>query len=147
MWRGRGTRWGAGAWGATGGLPRGAPARRALWLRPRAGRWRAAASRRERPGEARAAGTPPRRAHAGNLGGWRVARALELIVVLMGAVSTPGGTAPSAWNKAVPAPPMMPPPGKIWSELLMPREYPLAFFEMSFLLPHFLREGRGKLAM
>ena len=23
----------------------------------------------------------------------------------------------------------------------MPREYPLAFFEMSFLLPHFLREG------
>ena len=59
----------------------------------------------------------------------------------------PGGTAPSAWNKAVPAPPMMPPPGKIWSELLMPREYPLAFFEMSFLLPHFLREGRGKLAM
>ena len=84
---------------------------------------------------------------AGNLGGWQVARALELLVVLMGAVGTPGGTAPSAWNKAVPAPPMMPPPGKVWSELLMPREYPLAFFEMSFLLPHFLREGRGKLAM
>jgi len=84
---------------------------------------------------------------AGNLGGWQVARALELLVVLMGAVSTPGGTAPSAWNKAIPAPPMMPPPGKIWSELLMPKEYPLAFFEMSFLLPHFLREGRGKLAM
>ena len=36
---------------------------------------------------------------AGNLGGWQVARALELIVVLMGAVSTPGGTAPSAWNQ------------------------------------------------
>src|SRR5206468_2196965 len=71
---------------------------------------------------------------AGNLGGWQVARALELLVVLMGAVSTPGGTAPSAWNKAIPAPPMMPPPGKVWSELLMPREYPLAFFEMSFLL-------------
>ena len=84
---------------------------------------------------------------AGNLGGWQVARALELLVVLMGAVSTPGGTAPSAWNKAIPAPPMMPPPAKVWSELLMPREYPLAFFEMSFLLPHFLREGRGKLAM
>ena len=29
----------------------------------------------------------------------------------------------------------------------MPREYPLAFFEMSFLLPHFLKEARGKLAM
>ena len=54
---------------------------------------------------------------------------------------------PARWNKAVPAPPMMPPPGKVWSELLMPREYPLAFFEMSFLLPHFLKEGRGKLAM
>jgi len=84
---------------------------------------------------------------AGNLGGWQVARALEWLVVLAGAVGTPGGTAPSAWNKAIPAPPMMPPPGKIWSELLMPKEYPLAFFEMSFLLPHFLREGRGKLAM
>ena len=84
---------------------------------------------------------------AGNLGGWQVARALELLVVLMGAVGTPGGTAPNAWNKAVPAPPMMPPPAKVWSELLMPREYPLAFFEMSYLLPHFLREGRGKLAM
>src|SRR5437879_5078880 len=84
---------------------------------------------------------------AGNLGGWQVARALELIVVLMGAVGTPGGTAPNAWNKAVPAPPTMPPTGRIRSELLMPRQYPLAFFEMSFLLPHFLKEGRGKLAM
>jgi anaerobic selenocysteine-containing dehydrogenase len=88
-----------------------------------------------------------RNAAAGNLGGWQVARALELLVVLMGAVGMPGGTAPSAWNKAVPQPPLMPPPAKVWSELLMPREYPLAFFEMSFLLPHFLREGRGKLAM
>src|SRR5206468_1014922 len=58
-----------------------------------------------------------------------------------------GGTAPSAWNKEVPAPPLMPPPAKVWSELLMPREYPLAFFEMSYLLPHFLKEGRGKLAL
>jgi anaerobic selenocysteine-containing dehydrogenase len=41
----------------------------------------------------------------------------------------------------------MPPPVRRWNELLMPREYPLAFFEMSFLLPHFLREGRGKLAV
>jgi anaerobic selenocysteine-containing dehydrogenase len=84
---------------------------------------------------------------AGNLGGWQVARALQFLVVLMGAVGTEGGTAPNASNKAVPAPPMMPPPARIWSELLMPREYPLAFFEMSFLLPHLLRDGRGKLAM
>ena len=88
-----------------------------------------------------------RNAAAGNLGGWQVARALELIVVLMGAVATPGGTAPGAWHKAVPAPPLMPPPARVWSELLMPREYPLAFFEMSYLLPHFLKEGRWKLAM
>jgi anaerobic selenocysteine-containing dehydrogenase len=84
---------------------------------------------------------------AGNLGGWQVARALQFLVVLMGAVDTEGGTAPNAWHKAVPAPPLMPPPARVWSELLMPREYPLAFFEMSYLLPHFLREGRGRLAM
>ena len=41
----------------------------------------------------------------------------------------------------------MPPPSKVWNELLIPKEFPLAFFEMSFLLPHFLKEGRGKLAM
>ncbi|MBI2210728.1 MAG: molybdopterin-dependent oxidoreductase [Deltaproteobacteria bacterium] len=88
-----------------------------------------------------------RNAAAGNLGGWQVARALEFLTVLVGAVATPGGTAPSGWNKFVPAPPLMPPPAKIWNEMLLPREYPLAFFEMSFLLPHFLKEGRGKLAM
>jgi len=87
-----------------------------------------------------------RNAAAGNLGGWQVARALEFLAVLMGAVSSRGGTAPGAWNKVVPAPPMMPPPPKAWNELTWAREYPLAFFEMSFLLPHFLKEGRGKLA-
>ena len=84
---------------------------------------------------------------AGNLGGWQVARALQFLVVLVGAVGTVGGTAPNAANKYIPAPPLMPPPAKIWNELLIPKEFPLAFFEMSFLLPHFLKEGRGKLAM
>ncbi len=84
---------------------------------------------------------------AGNLGGWQVARVLQFLVVLMGAVAAEGGTVPNTWNKAIPDPPLMPPPAKVWSELLMPREYPLAFFEMSYLLPHFLKEGRGKLAM
>ncbi|HXG03320.1 MAG TPA: molybdopterin-dependent oxidoreductase [Candidatus Binatia bacterium] len=88
-----------------------------------------------------------RNAAAGNLGGWQVARALQFLVVLMGAVGTPGGTAPNLYHKAIPLPPLMPPPARVWSELLMPREYPLAFFEMSFLLPHLLREGRGRLAM
>jgi len=84
---------------------------------------------------------------AGNLGGWQVARALQLLGVLAGAVGSVGGTAPNATNKYIPAPPLMPPPAKVWNELLIPREYPLAFFEMSYLLPHFLKEGRGKLAM
>jgi anaerobic selenocysteine-containing dehydrogenase len=88
-----------------------------------------------------------RNAAAGNLGGWQVARALQFLVVLVGAVGTPGGTAPNVYHKAIPPPPLMPPPARVWSELLMPREYPLAFFEMSYLLPHFLREGRGRLAM
>ncbi len=48
-------------------------------------------------------------------------------------------------NKFVPKHPNPPPPPDYWNELLFPREFPLAFFEMSFLLPHFLKEGRGKL--
>jgi anaerobic selenocysteine-containing dehydrogenase len=88
-----------------------------------------------------------RNAAAGNLGGWQVSRALEFLTVLVGAVGTPGGTTPSGWNKYVPAPPLMPPSPHVWNEMMWAPEYPLAFFEMSFLLPHFLKEGRGKLAM
>jgi anaerobic selenocysteine-containing dehydrogenase len=88
-----------------------------------------------------------RNAAAGNLGGWQVARALVFLTVLVGAVGTTGGTIPSAWNKFAPTPPMMPPAPNAWNELMWPREYPLAFFEMSFLLPHFLKESRGKLAV
>ena len=88
-----------------------------------------------------------RNAAAGNLGGWQVARALEFLTVLVGAVATPGGTSPSGWNKYIPTPPMMPPAPNAWNEMMWAREYPLAFFEMSFLLPHFLKESRGKLAV
>ena len=88
-----------------------------------------------------------RNAAAGNLGGWQVSRALEFLTVLVGAIDTVGGTAPSGWNKYIPAPPMMPPAPNAWNEMMWAREYPLAFFEMSFLLPHFLKEGRGKLAV
>src|SRR4029077_20104698 len=87
-----------------------------------------------------------RNAAAGNLGGWQGARALELLVVLMGAVDAPGGTAPHSANKFVPSPPMMAPPSTVRDELTWQREFPLAFFEMSFLLPHFLKEGRGKIS-
>jgi anaerobic selenocysteine-containing dehydrogenase len=88
-----------------------------------------------------------RSAATGNLGGWQVARSLEFLNVLVGAVATKGGTAPNGYNKFVPTPPLKPPPQKVWNDLSMPREYPLAYFEMSFLLPHLLKEGRGKLAM
>jgi anaerobic selenocysteine-containing dehydrogenase len=88
-----------------------------------------------------------RNAAAGNLGGWQVARALEFLTVLVGAVGTVGGVAPNAFNKYVPAPPLMPPTPKAWNPMMWAREFPLAFFEMSFLLPHFLKEQRGRLAM
>lgn len=87
-----------------------------------------------------------RNAAAGNLGGWQVSRCLEFIVVLMGAINTPGGTSLNSANKFVPAPFLKPPPQRIWNELLYPIEYPLAFHEMSILLPHMLAEGRGKIA-
>ena len=88
-----------------------------------------------------------RGAASGNLAGWQVARALQLLTVMVGAVGTEGGTLPNTWNKFKPTPFAIPPAQKVWSELLFPREYPLAHYEMSFLLPHFLKEGRGKLDM
>jgi anaerobic selenocysteine-containing dehydrogenase len=87
-----------------------------------------------------------RAASAGNLGGWQVSRALWFLSVLTGSIGTPGGTAPNSWNKFVPAPFLKPAPPEVWNELLFPPEYPLANYEMSMLLPYFLREGRGKLA-
>ena len=87
-----------------------------------------------------------RAASAGNLGGWQVARALWFLSVLTGSIGTPGGTAPNSWNKFVPSPFLKPGPADVWNELLYPPEYPLANYEMSVLLPYFLREGRGKVA-
>ena len=85
-----------------------------------------------------------RSAASGNLGGWQVSRTLFLLNALMGAVATEGGVYPNAWNKFVPKPMYQPPHPEHWNELTWPDEYPLAFNEMSFLLPHFLREGRAK---
>jgi anaerobic selenocysteine-containing dehydrogenase len=86
-----------------------------------------------------------RSAAAGNLGGWQVARTLFFLNALLGAVAVPGGTYPNAWNKFVPRPMHLPPHPPVWNELTWPLEYPLALNELSFLLPHFLREGRGRL--
>ncbi len=84
-----------------------------------------------------------RSASIGNLGGWQVSRCLYFLNVLTASVGTRGGTAMNDWNKFVPKPFDSPPPFDAWNELHLPVEWPLAFYEMSFLLPHFLEEGRG----
>jgi anaerobic selenocysteine-containing dehydrogenase len=86
-----------------------------------------------------------RGAAAGHLGGWQVARALQLLTVLTASLGTRGGTSPHAWNKYKPTFWEEPPGQRAWNELLFPREWPLSHYEMSFLLPHFLKEGRGRL--
>ncbi|HVF89763.1 MAG TPA: molybdopterin-dependent oxidoreductase [Blastocatellia bacterium] len=84
-----------------------------------------------------------RSAASGNLGGWQVARALMFLNALTGSIGTEGGVSPNVWNKFVAAPFSRPAPQKTWNEVLWPREYPLAHHEMSFLFPHFLKQGRG----
>ncbi len=86
-----------------------------------------------------------RAAGSGNLGGWAVARCLHFLNVLTGSVGTEGGTSPNDWNKFKPSFFDQPPAQKFWNEMHFPKEYPLAFFEMSFLLPHFLKDKRGRL--
>ncbi|MDT7603862.1 MAG: hypothetical protein QOF61_1859 [Acidobacteriota bacterium] len=86
-----------------------------------------------------------RSAAAGNSGGWQVARTLFFLNTLLGAVATEGGVYPNAWNKFVPKPIHVPGHPHTWNELTWAREYPLAMNELSFLLPHFLKDGRGKL--
>jgi anaerobic selenocysteine-containing dehydrogenase len=76
-----------------------------------------------------------RSAASGNLGGWAVSRTLHFLNVLTGSVGTVGGTSPNSWNKFKPKFFDVPPAQKFWNELHFPDEYPLAFFEMSFLLP------------
>ena len=82
---------------------------------------------------------------SGNLGGWQPVRALVLLHVLTGSVGTEGGHSLNAWNKFVPRPFSVPPPQKRWNELLYPPEWPLCTHEMSMLLPHLIKEGRGRL--
>ena len=82
---------------------------------------------------------------SGNLGGWQVARCLQLVSVLVGAVGSVGGTNPAGVNKFVAKPFASPPPQEVWSELLYPDEWPLSHHELSFLLPHLIKDGRGVL--
>ncbi|MGH3503386.1 MAG: molybdopterin-dependent oxidoreductase [Nocardioidaceae bacterium] len=85
-----------------------------------------------------------RSAAAGNLGGWQVARCLFFCNVLTGSVGTKGGTSPNGWNKLIAHGFDVPAGHDGWNEMIWPPEYPLSTNEMSILLPHFLREGRGK---
>ncbi|MEN0060757.1 MAG: molybdopterin-dependent oxidoreductase [Myxococcota bacterium] len=84
-----------------------------------------------------------RSASIGNRGGWQIVRALFFLNVLTGSIGTKGGTSGNSWNKFVPKPFAQPPPPNIWNELQLPLEWPFAHFEMSFLLPHLMAEGRG----
>lgn len=84
-----------------------------------------------------------RAATMGNRGGWQVARSLFFLNVLTGSVGTEGGTSLNSWNKFVPKSYRQPEPFDAWNELHLPHEWPFAFYEMSFCLPHFLKEGRG----
>lgn len=86
-----------------------------------------------------------RSASSGNRGGWQVARTLFMLNALMGAIATEGGVFPNAWNKFVPRPIYTPPHPRMWNETTWPKEYPLSMHELSFLLPHLLKEGRSKL--
>ncbi|MCB9899767.1 MAG: molybdopterin-dependent oxidoreductase [Planctomycetes bacterium] len=82
---------------------------------------------------------------SGNLGGWQVARSLMLLHVLTGSFGTPGGLNPNSWDKLVPTPSDMPPAIEHWNETLWPKAWPLAHYEMSFLLPHLLEEQGRRL--
>jgi anaerobic selenocysteine-containing dehydrogenase len=84
-----------------------------------------------------------RSASVSNLGGWQVSRCLFFLNVLTGSIGNYGGTSMINWNKFVPKPFKSPPPINAWNELHYPNEWPLSHYEMSFLLPHMLEEGRG----
>lgn len=86
-----------------------------------------------------------RAAAIGNLGGWQVSRTLHFLNVLTGSVGTEGGTAPNSWSKFKPELFDEPPDPDGWNELHFPPEYTLSHFEMSHILPHMIKEGRGKM--
>ncbi|MGH3333808.1 MAG: molybdopterin-dependent oxidoreductase [Nocardioidaceae bacterium] len=87
-----------------------------------------------------------RAATAGNLGGWQVSRALFFLNVLTGSVGTKGGTSPNGWDKIIAHGPNVPEGHDSWNELLWPAEFPMSTNEMSILLPHLLKDGRGRLS-
>ncbi|MCA8961235.1 MAG: molybdopterin-dependent oxidoreductase [Planctomycetes bacterium] len=86
-----------------------------------------------------------RSAATGNEYGWQVSRCLSLLNALTGSLGVEGGTGVHGWHKFKPKFWSTPDPVPMWNEMQWPREYPLSFYEMSILLPHFALTGRGKL--
>jgi anaerobic selenocysteine-containing dehydrogenase len=86
-----------------------------------------------------------RSAASGHLGGWQIVRSQMLLHVLTGSFGRPGGVNPNSWDKFVPKPTQSPPAIPRWNELIWPKEWPLAHYEMSFLLPHLMREQKKRL--
>lgn len=86
-----------------------------------------------------------RGAASAHLGGWQVSRCLFLLHALTGSVATEGGCSLAGWHKYKASLFNVPPPQNHWNELHWPREFPLTHYEMSQLLPHFLKDGRGKI--
>jgi anaerobic selenocysteine-containing dehydrogenase len=82
---------------------------------------------------------------SGNLGGWQIMRSLLLLHVLTGSFGTEGGLDPNSWDKFVPKPSEAPPPIPRWNELIWPKQWPLAHYEMSFLLPHLIEDQRKRI--
>jgi len=82
---------------------------------------------------------------AGHHGGWQVARSLMLLHLLSGSIGTRGGVNPNSWDKFAPKPSENPGPGSDWNTRSWPDEYPLAHYEMSFLLPHLLRKQGSRI--
>ena len=76
-----------------------------------------------------------------------MSRTLHLLNVLTGSVGTEGGTSPSAWNKFHPKFFDSPPGPSAWNELNWPKEYTLAHYEMSQILHHLIKNGRGPIPM
>ena len=70
-----------------------------------------------------------------------MARTLTLLSALLGALATEGGHVPELVEQVhAPAPRLPHQHPRRWSEVLWPREYPLALMEMSFLMPHLMRD-------
>ena len=86
-----------------------------------------------------------RSAAIGNLGGWQVSRSLHFLNVLTGSVGTVGGTSPNSWSKFKPSLFDVPPDPDGWNELHFPPEYTLSHYEMSHILPHLIKDGRGSM--